>query len=149
MEEYFINNDTLMLKPISEAETLVIEYDKRFLVEKNIMDIVKESCCYFGSSYEGRYQGSKNLLKMSYKLPIIIEDSHELVIFPTCSSRQENCCWISLNNIEDYKKINGKTIIQFKDDCCKESVDISYSSFENQIFRSTMLLTKLKKRKKI
>ena len=34
-----------------------------------------DSCKYFGSSYQGRYEGTKNLIGMNYKLPIIIEES--------------------------------------------------------------------------
>lgn len=147
MENYFINSETLMLMPVDKKETMVIELDKKILVNKNIMDIVNDSCCYFGSNYAGRYQGSKRLLNMSYKLPIIIEDFNDLIFFPTSSSRQENCCWISLNNIENYKKINKKTTVIFKNDISVE-VNISYGSFENQVFRATMLLTKISKRKK-
>lgn len=148
MDNYFINKETLLLIPINLKETIVTEINNKFIVKKNVMNIVNDSCCYFGSNYEGRYQGSKNILNMSYKLPIIIEDFNELVIFPTCSSRQENCCWLMLCNIENYKKNEAKTIVEFKNNIEIE-LDISYGSFENQVFRATMLLSKIKKRKKV
>ncbi len=145
MDTYYINAETLILMPINNEETMVIELDKKIIIKKNIMKIVNDSCCYFGSNYVGRYQGAKKLLNMAYKLPIIVEDFNELVIFPTCSSRQEECCWLCLNNIENYKKSDKKTIVIFKNNI-KIELDISYGSLENQIFRATMLITKLKKR---
>lgn len=148
MDQYFINEETLMLISLGKEKTKVFELNNSFIIKHNIMKIVDESCKYFGSNYKGRYIGSKALLKMDYKLPIIIEEFKELVIFPTCSPKQEDCCWIALQNIENYTKKNKKTLVQFKNKTTME-FDISYSSFENQVFRATMLLMTLKKRKKI
>lgn len=147
MENYFINNETLILRPLSLDQTKIIELDKEFIINQNIMSIVNNSCCYFGSSYAGRYQGSKKILNMSYKLPIILEDYNEMIIFPTCSSKKEDCCWLLLNNIENYSKDNRNTIVEFKNKKI-ENINISFGSFENQIFRATLLLTKMRKRKK-
>lgn len=146
--EYFINDDTLLLLSISANKTKVIEKNDTFIVNKNILEIIDESCHYFGSSYEGRLSGTKSLINMKYKLPIVIEESHELVLFPTASSRQINCSWIALQNIENYKRSNKKTVITFKNNVCVE-LDISYGSFESQIFRATLLLMTLRKHKKI
>lgn len=148
MDEYFINEDTLLILPMGETRTKIFELDDNYIIKKNSMEVIDESCQYFGSNYQGRYIGSKNLLKMEYKLPIIIEECKEIVIFPTCSPRQPNCCWVCLQNIENYRKNNKKTLVEFKNGIILE-LNISYSSFENQVFRATMLLMTLKKRKKI
>ena len=147
MDQYFINDDTLILIPLEKNITKIFETNNSFIIKKNIMDIVDESCQYFGSSYRGRYIGSKSLLKMDYKLPIIVEEMKEIIIFPTCSPRQDDCCWINLQNVENYEKHNQHTIVYFKNKVSSD-LDISYGSFENQIFRSTMLLMTLKRRKK-
>lgn len=147
MTEYFINEDTLLIIPQGETRTKIFELDDNYIIKKNSMEVIDESCQYFGSNYKGRYMGSKSLLKMEYKLPIIIEECKEIVIFPTCSPRQQNCCWVCLQNIENYRKNNKKTLVEFKNGIIIE-LDISYGSFENQVFRATMLLMTLKKRKK-
>lgn len=143
---YYINSDTLLLFPISEGKTKVYELNDTFIINRNTMDILEESCVYFGSSYEGRMSGAKKLLNMKYKLPFILEDTQELVLFPTCSPRLDNCIWLVLKNIENYKRNYKKTTVFFKNNN-KIDLDISYGSFENQIFRATMLLMKLKRNK--
>lgn len=69
-----------------------------------------------------------------------------MIFFPTNSPRLTDCTWISLNNIENYSKNNGKTEIIFKNGKVIE-VDVSYGSLENQVLRSTRLESILRKRK--
>ena len=69
-----------------------------------------------------------------------------MIFFPTNSPRLTDCTWISLNNIENYSKNNGKTEIVFKNGKVIE-VDVSYGSLENQVLRSTRLESILRKRK--
>lgn len=146
-DSYEINDDTLLLLSVSEEITKVIETSTTFFVNKSSKKIIDESCRYFGSTYEGRIEGTKNLIGMTYKLPIIIEETKEIVFFPTCSPRQKECNWVSLSNIVDYTRNGKKTQVKFKTNVVID-LDMSYGSFENQIFRSTMLLMNLKKRKK-
>ena len=49
MISYEINCDTLALLPVSENETKVIERNIVFLVKKPVMEIIENSCKYFGS----------------------------------------------------------------------------------------------------
>lgn len=146
-ESYEINEDTLALIPVNNEITKVIETDSTFFVNLKSKQIIDDSCRYFGSSYQGRYDGAKKLIGMNYKLPIIIEEIREFVFFPTTSPRQTECSWISLNNIVDYKKNGKRSVINFRGDITIE-LEISHGSLENQIFRATMLLMNLKKRKK-
>ncbi len=146
MKDYYINSETLMILPESNEATRIYELNGDFLINKNTMDLIDESCMFFGSNYQGRYLGSKSLLKMNYKLPIIVDEHREIIFFPSSSPRQNDCHWISLNNIENYFK-NDKTItINFKNGM-KYNLNMSYGSFENQVFRATMLAMILKKKK--
>jgi len=144
MNEYYINNDTLILIPIDKNTTKVFDIYNFYIIYKNIFEIIDESCQYYGSSYGGRYIGSKRLLNMEYKLPIIINESKEIIMFPTCSPKSENCCWISLNNIENYEKTEFVSTLKFNNGIYYET-DISYNSLENQYLRANLLLMKLKK----
>ena len=146
LNDYFINRGTCAIIPISKEVSKVIEFEETFLVNKSTVEIMDESCKYFGSSYKGRLDGSKAILKMNYKLPIVIEDFNTTIFFPTSSPRFDDCIWICLNNIEHYSKNDHGSIITFSKECYLE-LDISYYSIENQIFRSTMLESLIRKRK--
>lgn len=146
LNDYYINKGTCAIIPISKDVSKVVEFDDTFLVNKSSIEIMDESCKYFGSSYKGRLDGSKSILKMNYKLPIVIEDFNTTIFFPTSSPRFDECIWISLNNIDSYYKNGNGSIIVFSKECSID-LDISYYSIENQIFRSTMLESLIRKRK--
>ena len=94
MNSYEINNDTLAILPLNEYKSKVIEKTKTFVVDLTPMKIIENSCAYFGSSYQGRFLGTKNLIGISHKAPIIIEESREIIFFPTNSPRIYECAWI-------------------------------------------------------
>ncbi len=147
MKEYEINTNTIALIPVNKECTKVIEEKNTFLVKMSAMKIIKRSCEYFGSSYLGRHEGTKYLTGISHKSPIIIEESRNLIYFPTISPRLENCLWISLRHILKYKEENGKSLIFFENGQ-KLLVDVSYGSFDNQYLHATKLDSILNKRKK-
>ena len=146
VEEYFINEDTLLLIPKDKRTTKIFDINGEYVIKKNIFDLVEESCQYYGSSYNGRYVSAKKTLDMDYKLPIIIDEVKEVVLFPTCSPKLSKCMWICVNNVENYSKNKKKSVIKFINGKSYE-VDITLNVLENQIMRATLLLMKLKKRK--
>jgi len=143
---YEVNSSTLALIPLNNFETKVIEMDNTFNIKKSVFEIIKESCEYFGSTYLGRHEGTKKLIGISHKAPIIIEESKSIIYFPTTSPRLEKCIWFSLNNIKKYYNINGKTEILFNNNKSIK-INISYGSFDNQFLRATKLESVLRKRK--
>lgn len=145
MISYEINCDTLALIPVSENETKIIERNNVFNISKPIMEIIENSCEFFGSSYLGRHEGTKKLIGVSHKAPIIIEESRNLIYFPTASPRLGTCCWIGLNNIKKYENKDGQTELLFINDR-KMNLPISYGSFDNQVLRATKLESVLRKR---
>lgn len=148
MDCYEINKNTVALLPIDSYTTKVLENDNSFIVNMNCMKIIERSCEYFGSSYLGRHEGTKKLIGVSHKSPIIIEESREIIYFPSTSPRLAECSWFALSYILDYKDSNGKSKIYFENG---ESltVDISIGSFDNQYLRATKLESILRKRKNI
>lgn len=147
METYEICKETLAIIPIENYKSKVIERDREFIVDKTPMEIIESSCQYFGSSFLGRLRGTKNLTGITHKSPIIIEETNEIIFFPTSSPRLYECCWISLNNISEYYKNSDNSVILF-DTGYKLSLDISYGSLDNQILRATRLESVLRKRKR-
>lgn len=143
---YYINKATCAIIPVEKNISKVIEGNQVFFVNKSTTTIVDDSCKYFGSSYKGRTVGSKKILNMNYKLPIIIEEFNNIIFFPTSSPRYDDCIWISLDNISSYQKVDTHSKVIFN--CGMEfEIENSYYSLENQVFRATMLESLIRKRK--
>ena len=145
MNNYIINLKTIALIPLNYKITKVIEEDSSFIVNENTMRIINNSCSYFGSSYIGRHNGTKTLTGINYKSPIIIEETRNIIFFPTISPRDINCSWISLKHINNYINKNGKIEVLFENGN-KCIFNISYGSFDNQYLRATKLEYILRKR---
>ena len=146
MNSYEINEDTLAIIPKNNKITIVYEKYNNYIVKQNIKEILNNSCKYFGSTLDGRKIASSSLLNINYKVPIIIEESSNMVFFPTSSIKSNKCSWISLNNIDRFERNyrgskiyfnNGNFII----------FPISYGILNNQILRSSRLIYLLKERK--
>jgi competence protein ComK len=146
MKNYEINSDTLAIIPITNYKSRVIERECSIEVEMTPMQIIDNSCKFFGSSYQGRFSGTKNLIGVSHKAPIIIEESREIIFFPTNSPRLYDCAWIALKNIDEYKRNSKFSTIIFNTGHLLD-VNISYGSLDNQILRAARLESVLRKRK--
>lgn len=147
MNFYEINDETIAVIPIEYEKTKIIETQKEYIVDKKAYQIMDESCMYYGSTYKGRLKASKDILNCSYKLPILIEESHNIVFFPTKSSLEDDCCWINFNYVETVDKIDDKSMISFTNNK-KFLFNTSKLSIENQIARSTRLSYIIDQRKK-
>lgn len=146
MSSYEISSETLAIIPIDSFRSKVIEKYGTKIIEKTPMQIIQDSCNFFGSSYFGRAKGTQKLIGVSHKAPIIIEESKEIIFFPTSSPRLYECCWISLKNINEFKKEESKSLIMFNTGY-SIMLDMSYGSLENQVLRATRLESVLRTRK--
>lgn len=143
LEDYLINRFTMAILPDEENKfcSEVLEYEQEIFVEKRPMDVIDQSCRYFGSSYSGRKTGTKDLMKVTHKPPIVIDPANSIYFFPTTSSTKAHCAWISHGFVKEYSATkedntnitftNGKQII----------VPVSVGSFENQLLRTAQLRT--------
>jgi competence protein ComK len=143
---YEINSNTIALIPLKSGNNSIIEIDTEINNNDIIQGIINDSCKFFGSSYNGRLTGTKKILGVSYKAPIVIEESSDLIFFPTTSPRLENCAWLSLKGIKDYCRTGHMTQITLINNK-KINLDISYKSFDNQILRAARLLMLINERK--
>ena len=94
---YEITYDTQMILPIDSGKSKIIEEDSEYVVDNNVLEIMEHSCEYFGSSYEGRKEGTKKLIGVTHKSPIIIEESRKMIFFPTSSPDNKDCIWINFS----------------------------------------------------
>lgn len=145
VESYEINKDTCAILNLDNKASQIIENEQEYLLPKKTFEIMEDSCVYYGSSFEGRLKGTKMILGSNYKLPIIVEDTNDIIFFPTGGNANEKCSWISLNHVLKYEPCNGYTKVTFTEG---KSVilKISYNSFEMQLLRASRLQTLLKKR---
>ena len=77
---YEFNKGTLAILPNGKESSLIYEDDSRYIIDDNPLNIMEDSCKYFGSSYMGRHEGTKSLIGISHKSPIIIEEIKPLEI---------------------------------------------------------------------
>lgn len=136
--DYLINENTCALVPIKQTVTKIIENNKEYRVNCDIYTIVNNSCKFYGSSYNGRIEGSKNLLGKIYKIPIIIDERNNITFFPTTSPRLSNNMWIAFNNILELKKKDKNTLILFKTGK-KFIIRIPYNQIYNQMVKASLL----------
>ena len=146
MDSYEINKDTYAIMTIDDGISKILEKDEEYFINKNSYEVMEDSCEYYGSSCEGRVKGTKMILGSNYKVPIIVEETNEIIFFPTEAATSSNCIWISLNNIKSYEKCNGFTKVIFNSG--KELiVKMSISSFETQLLRANRLGSIIRKRR--
>lgn len=147
LDSYEINKDTCAVININNEVSKIIEKKDEYLLPKKSFEVMEDSCAYYGSSYEGRLNGTKMILGSNYKLPIIVEETNDIIFFPTSGRTKNNCSWISLNKIEKYEPYNGYTKVTFQGG--KEIIiAMACSSFELQVLRAARLQTLLTKRVK-
>ena len=136
---YEITYDTQVILPINDNTSKAVENDGEYIINNKVLDVMEHSCEYFGSSYEGRKQGTKQLLGITHKAPIIVEESRMMIFFPTMSPEKSECIWINLDKIEEYYKLSKKmSAIKFKNGDIME-FNVSYGSLSNQILRASRL----------
>lgn len=136
---YEVSKGTLAIVPNEKNSSLVYEDDTRYIINQTPFEIMEESCKYFGSTYEGRKNGAKEILGAEYKVPIVVEDSDNLIIFPTTSPQSEDCVWISLKRVKKIEKIDHDNTKIIFDNNKEIIVDCSYRTIENQLSRASRL----------
>ena len=105
--KYEISNGTLAIVPEENEKSLIYEDEEKYVVDEVPFKIMEDSCKYFGSSYNGRKESARDILGAEYKVPIIVEDSDNLIVFPTTSPAAADCVWISLKRLKKFEKVDG------------------------------------------
>ena len=147
LNHYEINGETILIVPLGKNQSKVYEFGGEYIVQQQPLTIIKDSCLYFGSSYEGRKEGTKSLIGIDMKVPIVIEDSKNMIFFPTSSCVNQSSIWISYQNLLKYSKLNEYfTLLYFKNNKSLR-VEARYNLIDNQIIRCIKLETLLTKRK--
>lgn len=143
---YEINEGTLAVIATEDNKTKILEDMDEYIINDTPYHVMDYSCKYFGSSYEGRKEGTKAILNIDYKVPIIVENYNNLIFFPTTSPNSSDCSWISLKDIDSYNEIkNVGTEILFNNGK-KIVIPVSKRMIENQVLRASRLDLMIRKR---
>lgn len=137
--DYEITFDTQVILPVENNSSRIIENNESYVINVPPIQVLEHSCEYFGSSFNGRKEGTKKLLGITHKSPIIVEESRKIIFFPTTSPDRIDCVWINLEKVNKYYKSSSKkSIIEFKNGDIIE-FDVSIGSLTNQIMRASRL----------
>ncbi|RFB18343.1 competence protein [Bacillus sp. HNG] len=142
--EYEINPDTMAVLPIEMGNhtcSRVLEVEGEYVVAMKPTEIVDRSCRYFGSSLKGRQEGTREIMGVTHKAPIIVEASNKIFLFPTASPTKQECAWLSHHYVSDCKfSLHEETTVIFTN---KQAIQlqISKGSFQNQLHRTAQLRT--------
>lgn len=148
IDNYEINKNTMCLLYF-ENKTYVYELNGMLITNDLPTNIIKNNCKYYGSSYSGRIDGTRYITGMKNKLPIIIEETREIIFFPTISPRLYDCSWINGKFVKNIIEISNDMVQIIFVDNQKININISYSVIENQIFKSSRLESLLHYRKSV
>ncbi|ALC92924.1 transcriptional regulator [Bacillus sp. FJAT-18017] len=139
----------MFIKPFvygSKVYSQIFELEDEFISPFKPLEIVRKSCEYFGSSFDGRREGTRQLIGITHKVPIVVDPTNFIYLFPTTSPSRPECIWISHEHVMDHERTAvGDTVVTFQN---KQSypLPVSYSSFKNQLLRTALLRTKLMQR---
>ena len=145
VDKHCINYHTHAVLPYIFANgaiySKIYENNNVFLCKLSPLMIVKNTCDYLGSSYEGRREGTRRLMTYYHKIPIVIDQFNSVYFFPTHSPRNKNCAWISLHHILDIKKIEASKVRITFQNLQKIEIGVSLYTLRNQIMRTNSLKT--------
>lgn len=140
MKEYMITDDTYAILPNGPKKSIIIEEENQFYIDISPRVVIKKNALMYGSSMDGRVEGSIYSIGSSYKTPIMLSEKNCLLLFPTSSPRLRSCMWINLINVKNILK-DGKTgngIVEFKNGTFLY-LEISFYILNNQYNRALRL----------
>lgn len=152
IEEYQISRSTLAILPMGYGSKLysqIYDLENDQFSPSKPLELIKKSCRSFCSSYEGRKEGSRQLIGFTHKIPITIDSTNMMYFFPTASPTSKRCAWVSHAHVLHYEKVDSaNTLVYFRN---KKTVIIPVSTytFENQMLRTALLRTNLMQKKKV
>lgn len=147
--DYEFSSGTLAIVPNEKESSLVYEDEERYIINQTPFKIMEDSCRYFGSTYRGRKESARDILGAEYKVPIIVEDTNNIIVFPTTSPLAEDCVWISLKRLKKFEKVDCNMTKIIFDNNKEIIVPCSYRTIENQVSRASRLDLIMRNRRKI
>ena len=129
---------------------LVLEEAREYTVFISPTKMVDFACKFYGSSLQGRLDGTRNVCKITHKAPIVIDPATGMYFFPTASPQNKDCSWLAHSHIVSLDPVNkgSKTAVTFKN---RKTItlDVSMGSRLNQQYRTAQFRYSLDERMNI
>lgn len=119
-------------------ESSILEYNQTVTREEKPIDIIKENCLHYGSSYHGRIASVQHHLKFKQKTPVPITPTKEIYSFPTQSATSFDCIWIFFHAIKQVENKEQQSTITFINGEVVD-IDTSYYTIQKQYNRTGMV----------
>src|SRR5699024_6080801 len=140
---YQITNKTLALRcdKVAYYGTRIfdIEHTSELYVKESIQDLLVANCMDQGSSFVGRRDFSKAILKSNRNLPIAIQPKKGLFFFPTSSIQKPEGMELNYFQVETYRRKDTLTKVIFSNNQV-HYIDISYNKFDAQMSRTSRVI---------
>jgi len=106
------------------------------------LNILKESCLYYGASLQGRQCAASAVLGTNRMLPAAINPRSGIYMFPTSSGKSQQCIWLSYYLIDSFKTSGQYVHICFYDGSMLE-VQASRRIIDNQYKKTSQVIANL------
>jgi competence protein ComK len=144
-KNYQVTAKTMALLPIRHLtyQSIIYDWEGIFYSSKSVKQLLNEACLERGSSYKGRLEAARKLMKQYKKTPLIICPFEKIYAFPTKSPDAEHCMWIFPQHIENYNVNKQKEVeLEFKN-ACSLVINCSEYIYKNQKGKAADLLLRL------
>lgn len=148
--KYIMNETTIGMIPARKIEydTIVIEGENLLYIRQTPLDIIKQSCIHYWSTYEGRREAVMHHTGFKEKVPIPINPKRGIIAIPTHGIKHIDCCWLMHDHILHYEPIKNdpkyKTTVIFTNRR-NIKLDVSIRSFQTQIKRAFEIKYRMEK----
>ncbi|MDZ5711367.1 competence protein ComK [Jeotgalibacillus haloalkalitolerans] len=115
--DYEINQETMTIRCARhlELQTRIIKASKSCYSVLTSLQLMEYACKMGGSTYKGRQESVRFKFGISSKIPILINQNEEIIMFPTHSPTHIDNTWISLEHFDKAFEHaeRGKAIVRF------------------------------------
>jgi competence protein ComK len=149
LKEYEVSPYTMAILPERTENGLfsrVMEVESSYLVAMKPIEVIDRSCRFFGSSLQGRKEGTKDIMGVTHKAPIVIDPSNFIYFFPTLSPSRDQCAWISHSYVRTIQSKRGNATFLLFSNHETITLPVSKGSLENQLYRTAQLRATLSRR---
>lgn len=143
----------IIINSIDASKINYLYYDRKINKTMIIMDdhtqceynysckkILENLSMKYGSTLRGRIEYCSSALKIYKKIPLIISERNEIIIFPLYGYRNKEAMWISFSAVKKvYNEENLTTKIIFKNND-RIHVNMNYRSINGQMKRCKRLI---------
>lgn len=135
-------NEVLYLRTLRQGTQVVTEHQTYIILER-AESYLENWCLAHGSSLRGSADVVRHHLKITQKLPVLVNPHGGLFFFPTLSRDHPDCIWINATQIHKLKDLGNRTLVRFHGG--ELELDIGIRSIRMQMKRCALLRSRLGK----